>query len=284
MQWRIRMNRIAIGKSQILIFWDTIRSFCIWFLMILSTLVIGVAANSLALLRASNAVHHVARAWGRTMAFISGVRITVHGKEKLYKSDTAIVLSNHQGMQDILVMYSFLSKQFRWMAKASLFRIPVVGSAMAGAGYIPVERGDKKKSLQSLMQAAAQIRAGKSIIMFPEGTIGTKDGRMIPFKKGSFILAKKSNVTIQPISIWGTHDAIPDQPQNFMPRIYPGAVHVHVHDPIAPEEYEAMSAEELSLHVRNIIEAPILEHFARQNELERVNIRIGEDVGVQLYR
>lgn len=258
------MNRILSNdvRNQSVLF---IRSYMMWISMFLTTFFLGLAANPLALARRQAAVHHVARAWGKAMARLSGAHIIVNNIEQLYRKEPAIILSNHQSMLDIFVIYAFLNKQFRWMAKSSLFKVPVLGWAMTGAGYIPVERGDRKKALQSLFHAADQIKSGKSVVIFPEATIGTSDGGMIPFKKGAFILAKKSGVTIQPISMWGAHAVLPDMPNRFLPLIFSGSVYVYVHRPISPEEYAHMSPEELSEYVRKIIEEPILRHMENQS-------------------
>jgi len=163
---------------------------------------------------------------------------------------------NHQGLADILCLYSFVPIRLIWMAKDSLFRIPFFGWAIKGAGTIPVRRDDRKKAMEALFAAAEQIRKGKSIVVFPEGTRSNPDGSMLPFKKGGFVLAKKAGVFVQPITIWGSFRILPVQ-DRLLPRFYPGTVRVVVHEAISPELYSKLSTEQLSNHVRDVIEEPM---------------------------
>jgi len=227
-----------------------------WCAFVVVCLIYGPPLNLLGLFGAQNLIHRIGWSWGKVLARVAGIKIHVRDKDKLYRDGPMIIISNHQSMFDIIVFFSVLDLQFRWMAKASLFKIPIFGWAMRGAGYIPVERGDKKKSLQSLFHAAGQIQNGKSVVVFPEGTRGHADGTMLPFKKGGFILAKKASVVIQPITIWGANKIIPKQSQYRMQRVYPGRVHMHIHTPIQPEEFAEITPDELSHRLRTIIAEP----------------------------
>jgi len=239
--------------------WIILRSLYFWTWTITATIFFGIFNNSLILFGAQDWMHHIASFWGKTLSFVSGTNLIVEGSEKIFRKGPVIILSNHQSMFDIVVIYTFLDIQFRWLAKASLFRIPVLGWGMRGGGNIPVERGDKRKALHSLFSAAEEIRAGKSVIIFPEGTRGHEDGTMLEFKKGAFILAKKAEVTLQPVTIWGANKIVPVQKDKWFQRIYPGTVHIIIHDPISPEAIKNMNTDELSLHVRKIMEEPMPE-------------------------
>lgn len=232
------------------------RSIFIWVFGILFTGIVGSIAVIFSLFKAERVVHRIAIFWGKTLAYLSGIEIEVNHPENLVRDETIIIVANHQSMFDILVFYSFLDIQFRWLAKASLFKIPVFGQAMRGAGYIPVEREDRKKAQESLFEAAEQVKKGTSLILFPEGTRGHPDGSLLPFKKGAFVLAKMAGVTIQPITIWGANKAIPKQEGKWIQRIYPTLVQVFIHSPIPKEKVQAMSVEELSETTRKIIEEP----------------------------
>ncbi|MCX8000023.1 MAG: 1-acyl-sn-glycerol-3-phosphate acyltransferase, partial [Leptospiraceae bacterium] len=188
-----------------------LRSIFVWVFGVLLTLFLGIIALIFSLFKAQKTVHKIAILWGKTLAYISGIEIEVNNPENLVKDETIVIVSNHQSMFDILVFYSFLDIQFRWLAKASLFKIPIFGQGMRGAGYIPVEREDRKKSKESLFEAAEHVKKGTSLILFPEGTRGHPDGTLLPFKKGAFVLAKMAEVTIQPITIWGANRAVPKQ-------------------------------------------------------------------------
>lgn len=231
-------------------------SLFVWVSVVLITLFYGILVMPFVLFRASHIIHWFATMWGRTLLKLSFSRVTVTGKEKIYREGPVIFLSNHQSMFDIGVFYHFLdvAVQFRWMAKASLFKIPIMGWAMKAGGYIPVERGDRRKALQSMFDAADQIRQGKSVIIFPEGTRGTPEGKLLQFKKGGFILAKKANVTLQPVTIWGAHEIMPPQRDKKLQRLNRGHIQVTVHDPIPPERYANLSPDQLSNLIREKIE------------------------------
>ncbi len=93
--------------------------------------------------------------------------------------------------------------QFRWMAKEELFHIPLFGLAMRRSGYIPIDRKDRRKAMDSLKVAAARIAEGTSVVIFPEGT-RSDDGRLRSFKKGGFLMALKAQVPLVPVAISGS--------------------------------------------------------------------------------
>ena len=233
------------------------RSLWLWVGILLVTFFYGSISLIPSIFHRPDGVHRWAIRWGRALARFSGTNIYVRHLERLHQSGTIILLSNHQSLFDIPTLYAFLDIPFRWMAKASLFKIPIVGWAMKGADYISVERGDSKQALKSLFDAADQIHSGKSVIIFPEGTRAGATGQMGPFKKGGFLLAKKASVTIQPVALWGNHHVVPRIKGTWVQRICPGDVFVEVLDPIQPEQFANMKAEELSKHLYDIMEAAV---------------------------
>jgi len=155
--------------------------------------------------RSGRIVHAIGAFWCRIILGLSGVKVTVKGQENIRGHGPVIFLSNHQGAFDIPVMQGYIPFQFRWIAKKSLFSIPVVGWSMRLAGYISIERENSKKAFKGLLRAAEKIKNGTSVLVFPEGT-RSATGRLLTFKKGAFLLARKSGVEIVPIAIEGTKD------------------------------------------------------------------------------
>ena len=246
-----------IGAARLAIDFELIRSLVLWTLMLLITGTLAILLFLVALTRMQNLVHMVNTVWGRVLNACSGARVQIHNREHLYRDGPIIILANHQSMFDIPVLYAALDVQFRWMAKAPLFKIPVIGHAMKWAGYIPVERDNRKLALQSLFQAAEIIRGGRSVIIFPEGTFGREDGSMLPFKKGAFILAKKAGVVIQPVTLKGSREIAPYVEGNTIQRIYGGDVDAHIHAPLLPEDYADMSPDQISDTVRERIQSAL---------------------------
>jgi 1-acyl-sn-glycerol-3-phosphate acyltransferase len=198
--------------------------------------------------RSGNRVHRVGRAWSRSILAASGIRVAVTGIERIGAGGPYIFMSNHQSNFDIPVLLGHLPVQFRWLAKAELFRIPLFGRAMRGAGYISIDRQDRASAFGSLRQAAEKIRRGVSILMFPEGT-RSLDGSLKSFKKGGFVLAIEAGVPIVPVAVRGTYDIMPKHARLIFPR----NVVVDIGEPIATAGFALTSKEALMDAVRNAI-------------------------------
>lgn len=148
-----------------------------------------------------------ARLWGRLGVTMAGIKISVSGSE-LIPDGPIIVMSNHASNFDILVMQGYFPRPLSWIAKKELFSIPVFGWSMRRGGYIALDRGDGRKALKSMDEAAQKIKSGTSVIIFPEGT-RTRDGQLLPFKRGGFLVAIKAGVPVVPVSIVGSFDINP---------------------------------------------------------------------------
>jgi 1-acyl-sn-glycerol-3-phosphate acyltransferase len=180
---------------------------CIWTVCI--TLGFGVIAITGAFFsKTGNLPHKVAQFWARQLLYVGGIRVTVKGMQNLEPGRSYIFMANHQSNFDIPVLLGRLPAQFRWLAKVELFKIPVFGPAMRGCGYISIDRSDRKRAFASLARAAETIRAGTSVMIFPEGT-RSLDGRIKGFKKGGFVLSVDAGVPIVPILLRGTFEIMP---------------------------------------------------------------------------
>jgi 1-acyl-sn-glycerol-3-phosphate acyltransferase len=153
-------------------------------------------------------LHAVAQAWGRSVLRASGVRVTVGGGEEIEPGRPYIFMANHLGNYDIPVLLGHMPVEFRWLAKTELFRIPLFGRAMTAIGCIAIDRADRESAFGSLRRAAEVLSRGVPMMIFPEGT-RSPDGRLLPFKKGGFMLAIGSGVPIVPVVIRGTRAVMP---------------------------------------------------------------------------
>ena len=196
-----------------------------------------------------------ARLWSRLALMLNRVKVTVTGTEHL-PDGPVIFMSNHQSNFDILTLLSSMPRQLHWIAKKELFEIPLFGPSMRRGGYIPLDRGDGRKALQSMDEAAATIRLGKSVVMFPEGTRSTNT-KLLPFKRGGFILARKAGVPVIPVTINGSGKV---NPPNQI-RLYSGNIRMVLHPAvIAPADLRRSEAEAWMMeHVLDRIESA-LEH------------------------
>jgi len=176
---------------------------------VLATAILGPLAIIVSFIsKTGNLPHLIARIWGKSILSVSGIKVTVDGLSNLDPGRSAIYMVNHQSNFDIPVLLGCLPVQFRWLAKAELFRIPIFGHGMRGCGYISINRSNRRSAIESLNQAAETIKKGTSVLIFPEGT-RSLDGKIKPFKKGGFVLTVDAGVPIIPIVIEGTWSIMP---------------------------------------------------------------------------
>ncbi len=166
--------------------------------------------------------HEVAILWGKSMmAFMPGWTVSVTGRENLPGKDGSfVIVSNHESLADITALY-YLGIQFRWLSKAEVFKVPLVGWAMRNVGYISIERGNRGSHIKAMSEAVNRIENRIPMYFFPEGT-RSKDGKVKPFKLGAFRLAMKCGVPVLPIVITGTSKLLQKG------SIYPGKAHVKI--------------------------------------------------------
>ena len=186
-----------------------------------------------------NAAHSLGRLWAGITLSCTGVRVQTTGTEHIPRETPCIFAANHASQYDIPVLYKALPVQFRFLVKKELFRVPLLGLAMKRAGYIPIDRSGGKAALLSLRKAADAIRAGTSIVVFPEGT-RSRDGRLQPIKPGAVVLALKSRCPVVPVAISGTHRVLPKGRLGARP----GRVRVRIGPPIKTEEDGAVRSKE----------------------------------------
>jgi 1-acyl-sn-glycerol-3-phosphate acyltransferase len=178
-------------------------------------------------------VQLLAKWWGRSMLRVMRVPLEVQGLEHLTPGQAYVYAANHRSDFDIYTLLAFLPGRIMFVAKKELFRIPVFGPALTRMGSVPLDRDSLKEALKTLDLAAARVRAGASMIIFPEGTrVPTPE--LIPFKKGVFIMASKAGQPIVPVSISGTRFI---QPRRAL-QVRPGPVRVVISAPIHPRDYK----------------------------------------------
>lgn len=175
--------------------------------------------------------------WSRSICWLAGVKVKVLDAGRIPKGP-AVFAANHESAFDINVLFLALKRNsLRFVAKKELFDIPVFGWYLNLAGYIKVDRRNRKQAFDSLKLAGAKVRAGTSLIVFPEGT-RSKDGRVHPFKKGPFVLAREANVPVVPVAIVGAHEITP----KGVIAVAPGTVTVAIGEPVDPALYPDKSS------------------------------------------
>ncbi len=193
-------------------------------------------------------MHAQASRWGKGLfSAVPGWEVQIEGREFLPREglESFVIVANHESAVDILVLYN-LGLQFRWLAKDTIFRIPVIGQAMSWAGYIPIKRGDRGSHRRALERSGEILTAKISMFFFPEGS-RSPDGEMKPFKSGAFILARDHNTAILPIALTGTSNLL--KKRSLCP--FPAQVQMAILAPTYCQKHE--SIEEFTKRVEDLI-------------------------------
>jgi 1-acyl-sn-glycerol-3-phosphate acyltransferase len=232
-----------------------IRTALILLWVVLTTTFFGIIAIIVSFFtRTGNPVHIVARIWAQSIIIFSRVPVRVTGLSNIEPDKSYIYMANHQSNFDIPVLLGYLPVQFRWLAKAELFKIWGFGRAMQGAGYVKIDRFNQESAFESINEAAQKMKNGVSVMIFPEGTRSI-DSRIQSFKKGGFVMAIDSGVPIVPVIIRGTWSIMAKSSL----RINPGEVEMEIAKPIDTTGYTKETKEELMEQVRIVI----IENFDR---------------------
>lgn len=188
--------------------------------------------------------------------------IKVTGREKINKDRTYMVISNHQSQLDILVAFR-LFFHFKWVSKAEVFKLPLIGWNMVLNRYIKINRGDRESASRMMIDCEKTLASGSSLYFFPEGT-RSKTGIMRDFKLGAFTLAHKMKIPILPIVINGTRKALPKYSLNFHGSY---DIAIKVLDEIPYEKFKNLSIQKTAEMAKNVLARHIHEH---QAELQTV--------------
>ncbi len=153
--------------------------------------------------------HLASRWWGWLIIFTSMIwRLDVRGRHHIDPKKQYVIIANHQSLLDILVVAATLPINFKFLAKKELFYIPIMGWAMALAGYIPVDRSSHESGKRAVLWISRYLKKGASVLLFPEGT-RSHDGKVHAFKMGAFKLSRETQCPILPVVIEGTGQALP---------------------------------------------------------------------------
>ena len=145
--------------------------------------------------------------WSRRLLEQAQVSVSAVGLENAPEGETFVVMSNHQSLYDIPVIFQVLKRRVRMVAKTELFRVPVWAGAMRAAGFVEVDRQNRERAIASLRRAKQALESGTSIWIAPEGT-RSDSGRLAPFKQGGFHLALETGARILPVAIDGTRNVL----------------------------------------------------------------------------
>ena len=152
--------------------------------------------------------YYPGKLWSQLTCFLFLLPVKVKGHEHLDKKTSYVFVANHQGSFDIFLVYGFLGRNFKWMMKKSLRKLPFVGKACESAGFIFVDKSSPRKVYETIKSAEKVLQGGTSLVVFPEGA-RTFTGHMANFKKGAFLLADQLQLPVVPLTIDGSFDILP---------------------------------------------------------------------------
>ncbi len=213
----------------------------------LTTLVMGCLAVVVAVF-APRAAFHFGTVWAWLLCRVNPTWVTVAGRPHAVRGQSYIILSNHQSHFDILAFYGHWGRQFRWVIKQELRKVPGLGWYCAAGGHIFIDRSSRERSIESLRRAKPVLDGGISVMVFPEGT-RSRDGRLREFKKGGFMMALDLGLPILPVSISGSHNVLPGRTLQLLP----GRIRITIHEPIDVANYGPERRDELIADVRRAI-------------------------------
>ncbi|MGM9713610.1 MAG: lysophospholipid acyltransferase family protein [Prevotella sp.] len=153
-------------------------------------------------------VNVMSHAWGRIIICTSLLPVTIKGKENLLEGQSCIIVANHESSYDIFLLIGYLDMTMRWMMKASLMKIPFLGSACHAAGFIPVDTSTPHKVQETYEHALKTIVDGVSLMVFPEGR-RSWNGKLGKFRRGAFMIADKLQLPVIPVTIDGAYEVMP---------------------------------------------------------------------------
>ena len=186
--------------------------------------------------------------WAPGMLWLAGADLRVQGSPAAVADRPAIYVMNHQSSLDIPAAFAVLPVDLRFIAKHTLRKVPFLGWYMSWTGMVFVDRRNSTQAVNSLTAAADRLRNGVSLLAYPEGT-RSREGRILPFKKGPFVLALQAGVPIVPIAIEGSMRCMPANLRPFRP----GIVRMAIGAPIETAGMPMDRRDELVQHARDAV-------------------------------
>lgn len=217
----------------------------------LMTVLVGGIGLAVYTARTTDAVYHRwLRRWGRAICWGLGVRIEVSGRIPTERERPLVLVANHQCALDVPVHAAIIDRPFGYLAKEALRTTPVLGAILRRIPTVFVDRRTPKRALRSLQEAAEAVRAGRTVLIYPEGE-RTFAPEMAPFLKGAFRLAVGAGARLVPITLLDSYRLMDERHL----RSRPGTVHVAVGAPISVEETDREDVQRLMDRVRREMSA-----------------------------
>lgn len=178
----------------------------------------------------------ITKVWGHLVLFFLGVRVKTYSKEKNAEDEQVIYISNHVSQIDIPINFT-TTPQFVILSKEQAAKLPAVGISLR-LGHVTVDRKNKESRINSVKKLKEHLNAGRSLLLYPEGSRNRKESAVGDFQDGAFTLANEFNIPIVPVVIVGSGKI--NNPSNPL-ALYPGKIEVHFLDKIFGKEFNSIT-------------------------------------------
>jgi len=194
--------------------------------------------------------------WARLLGWLTPIAVTVEDKQNVNRKRSYVVVSNHQSLYDIVVIYGWLELDLKWVLKQELRKVPGIGIGCEKAGHIFIDRKNPRLASEAITEALDRLGEGIGIMMFPEGT-RSQDGKLMPFKKGAFRLAIEQGLPVLPVTLLGTRDILP---ANTL-KAFPGRARMVIHPAIETDGIDLAHTGELMNAAKKAISSALPEEL-----------------------
>lgn len=174
--------------------------------------------------------------WSRVVCFLVFIRVDTTFEENLPKDKPFIFCPNHFSYLDIVLMYIVLPHNIAFLGKSEILKWPIISLFFKRGVDIPVFRESKEDAAKCLIPAGEELLKGRSLVIFPEGTISDHAPKLTNFKRGAFSLSIDTGIPIVPITFYNNWKLFSDHTDMFGPA-KPGTSKVKVHKPIYPKDF-----------------------------------------------
>ncbi len=220
--------------------------------MILNTMITGCICVIVGFIFSQDAADILAVTWSRLSCAVGPVKVKIHGKKNYSRFKSYVVVANHQSIVDIPAIHGFIGLKIKWVMKQELRKVPVFGAACNQLGCIFVDRSNHDAAMRSIEEAKKKLSGKSSVLFFAEGA-RSRNGQVMPFKKGAFMFAMETGLPILPVTIKNSMDLLPPDSLDLTP----GTVDVIVHCPVHVSPYHEENIDQIVEKTRQIIASAI---------------------------
>ena len=202
--------------------------------------------------------YYPGKIWSKVICRILLLPVRVEGRENIDSKQSYVFVANHQGPFDIFLIYGYLGRNFKWMMKKALRKVPMVGYACVKARHIFVDKSGPKAIKETIEGARRTLQGGTSLVVFPEGA-RSFTGHLGVFKRGAFMLADELQLDVVPITINGSFNVMPRMRDKKWVLWHP--LRLTIHKPIAPKGQGADNIKAIEKESYDVVMSGLVDEY-----------------------